>query len=143
MDAGALQLQPFARIAHVKVSSGHFRETGGLAAAIGGDRDSKASFASLGLRASAGLGSASPISFKGSAAVRFAIDGRHPAVDMSISGSDRFLVEGTPLQKTALDLDVGFDAKLSSRLTLGLGYTGQHGSNYNDSGARASLSLKW
>ena len=78
-----------------------------------------------------------PIRFEADLRVTIqAIGWRHTFGDLDsqtrqafLAGGDAFSVQGTALDRNSLLLDVGFDVGVSARHTLGIGYSGQMGSN--------------
>ena len=58
-------------------------------------------------------------------------------------GGDAFAVQGTPLAKDSTVLDAGIAARLSPRVLLEIGYSGQWSGQARDDAANARLSVQF
>jgi fibronectin-binding autotransporter adhesin len=141
---GAVALEPFANLAHVRFSANGFAERGGPAALTGSSATKHTSFATLGMRASAnidlqGINAAA----KGMLGWRHAFGDTAPASDLSFASSSAFSITGVPITQDTAVFDAGIDFALSPRAVLGVSYGGQLGSGAADHSFRANFSLKF
>jgi outer membrane autotransporter protein len=143
IDAGDARLEPFANLAHIHVSTDGFTETGGPAALTVADSDSNTTFTTLGVRAETDveLGQAGAATLNGMLGWRHAFGDVTPDTTASFAGSSAFTVAGTPIDRNALVVDAGADMALDGDTTLGLSYSGQIGSDAQDHGFRAKLTV--
>jgi fibronectin-binding autotransporter adhesin len=144
LPAGGGLLEPFAGLAHVRLKTDAFTESGGAAAlGVAGDTTST-SFSTLGLRAS------NAVALGGlQAMLRGMVGWRHAFGDTALTsaarfaGSSAFSVAGAPIGKDVAVLEGGLDFSLQRNLTLGVSYSGQVGSGVEDHGVRANLLWKF
>jgi outer membrane autotransporter protein len=139
LPMGGAKLEPFAEAAYVRVRTDGFTESGGASALTGARRSDGATFTTLGLRASAGLG---PVSLTGTAAWRHA-HGLHPSeshLSFGAAGTP-FTVTSAPIAKDALVAEAGAEVRLGAAARFRLVYAGQIAGRSEDHGARATLSL--
>ncbi|WP_420136751.1 autotransporter outer membrane beta-barrel domain-containing protein, partial [Sphingomonas sp.] len=141
---GQVQFEPFAGAAIVRLSGGALRETGGPAALQGRSDRLDTSYANAGLRMRTGvpLGGID-MRVVGSGAVRQLLHGRVPTADLSFTQGQPFRIAGAPLARTAFVGDLGVEADLSQRLTLGISYAGQFAKRNSDNGVRAQLNWRF
>ncbi|QNK69232.1 autotransporter domain-containing protein [Variovorax sp. PAMC26660] len=144
LKAGGADVEPFANLAHVNLSSGKLRERGGLAALYGSGTDTNVTFSTLGARTSmdfelAGVG----------ATARASLGWRHgfgdltPQMTSTLLGSAPFTVTGVPVAKNATLAELELDLRVAPRATLRLAYSGQFASKMKDQSVRASLDWKF
>jgi len=140
---GGTRIEPFADLAHVRLSSDGITEKGGTAALRLASADSSTSFTTLGLRAAPGFSLGSmKLTARGALGWRHAFGDVVPLSTMQFaSGGDSFRITGTPIARNAAALDAGIDLALTSRATLGIAYGGQFGSGASDQSVRASFRL--
>ncbi|RST51865.1 autotransporter-associated beta strand repeat-containing protein [Variovorax sp. MHTC-1] len=137
IDAGRVALEPFARLAHVRVKSDAFLERGGLAALYGEGGSVDATFTTLGLRASTQIGSATRL--RGMLGWRHAFGDTTPTSTHAFAGSIPFTLEGVPLAKNVAVLEAGVETQLRPNLMLGASYSGQFGNGLKDHGFKVNL----
>ncbi|QGW82579.1 autotransporter-associated beta strand repeat-containing protein [Variovorax paradoxus] len=137
IDAAGVALEPFARLAHVRVKSDAFLERGGLAALYGQGGSVDATFSTLGVRASTQLGSTTRL--RGMLGWRHAFGDTTPTSTHAFAGSIPFTLAGVPLARNVAVVEAGVDMQLRPNLTLGASYSGQFGGGLKDHGFKASL----
>jgi len=137
IDAGRVALEPFARLAYVRVKSDAFLERGGLAALYGEGGSVDATFTTLGLRASIQLGTTTRL--RGMLGWRHAFGDTTPTSTHAFAGSIPFTLEGVPLAKNVAVVEADLDMQLRPNLTLGASYLGQFGDGLKEHGFKASL----
>lgn len=137
MGTGRLSAEPFASLGYQRYHRERYQEKGG-AAALQVDSQTQDNFSStFGLRL-AHLGSLdNGMSFT----PRMAAGWKHTYGDVSSStrqafvvGGTAFSVDGSSLDRDSLVLEAGLDLGISARHTLGLGYSGEIGSNSRNHG---------
>ena len=137
-------LEPFAGLAHVKLSTDGFTETGGLAALSGGNSSTHITYSTLGLRGSSSAGMpGNQTRLRGLVGWRHAFGDAAPTSTLALAGQPGFAVAGVPIAKNALVLEGGIDFAVGRNLTLGVSYVGQAASQLSDHGIKASLLWKF
>ena len=125
IDAGRVALEPFARLAYVRLHSDAFLERGGLAALYGEGGSVDATFTTLGVRASTEIGTATRL--RGMLGWRHAFGDTTPTSTHAFAGSIPFTLEGVPLAKNVAVVEAGVETQLRPNLMLGASYSGQFG----------------
>ncbi|HZF82796.1 MAG TPA: autotransporter domain-containing protein [Burkholderiaceae bacterium] len=142
IDLGSTKLEPFAQLAHVRLSSDGFSERGGLSALHGGGDGFSSTFATLGVRATAQLGSKTRLT--GMLGWRHAFGDTVPESTHAFAGSlASFTVGGVPLARNVAVLEAGVETELAPNLTLGASYSGQFGSGLRDHGFKLNLAYRF
>ena len=134
---GRLNAEPFANLGYQRYERDSYSEKGG-AAALHVDKQTQDNFNStLGVR----LAHLSQLENGISITPRLSAGWKHTYGDVSSStrqafvlGGSAFNVEGSALDRNSLVLEVGLDIGVSARQTLGVGYTGDIGSNSRNHG---------
>ncbi|WP_332764018.1 autotransporter outer membrane beta-barrel domain-containing protein [Pseudomonas koreensis] len=137
MGSGRLSAEPFASLGYQRYHSERYQEKGG-AAALQVDSQTQDNFSStLGLR----LAHLSSLNNGMSVTPRMALGWKHTYGDVSsstrqafVTGGTAFNVEGSALDRDSLMLEAGLDVGVSARHSLGLGYSGEIGSNSRNHG---------
>ena len=132
LGSGRLSAEPFANLGYQRYQRDHYTEKGG-AAALSVDKQTQDNFSStLGVR----LAHLSLLENGMSITPRLSAGWKHTYGDVSSSTNQRFVlggsafnVEGSALDRNSLVLEAGLDIGVSARQTLGVGYTGDMGSN--------------
>jgi outer membrane autotransporter protein len=137
IDTGAVALEPFAGLAHVRVKSDAFFERGGLAALYGDGGSVDATFSTLGVRASTQLGESTRV--RGLLGWRHAFGDTTPTSTHAFGGSLPFTLAGVPLAKNVAVLEAGVETQLRPNLSLGASYSGQFGDGLKDHGFKVNL----
>ena len=137
-------LEPFAGLAHVKLSTDGFTETGGPAALASGSSSTHVTYSTIGVRGSTLAGMAGgQTQLRGMLGWRHAFGGVNTGATLSLAGQPGFGVAGMPIAKNAVVIEGGIDFALGRNLTLGVGYVGQVASQLSDHGMKASLLWKF
>ena len=142
-DFGAGGIEPFANLAHVRLNTDGFTETGGAAALTSMGQTTDATFTTLGLRASSKFALGTTL-----ATVHGMVGWRHafgdtPTTTHAFAGGDMFTISGAPLTRDAALIEAGFDLGLSATASLGVTYSGQIAADAQDHGISAKLAVKF
>jgi outer membrane autotransporter protein len=137
MGSGRLSAEPFANLGYQRYHRDSYNEKGG-AAALHVDGQTQDNFSStFGLR----LAHLSQLDNGISLTPRVSAGWKHTYGDVDSStrqaflmGGTAFNVEGSALDRDSLMLEAGLDVGLSARHTLGVGYSGEIGSNSRNHG---------
>lgn len=147
MEAGAWEFEPYAQFAQVRVDGKRFAEDGGVSALSGKADDMRTDLATGGVRFNVNLKGAAQqqswLSLRGGLAYRHAGGDRLPTATVAWQGGDAFGVQGTPLAKDSTVLEAGIGARLSERVLLEIGYSGQWSDEARDDAANARLSVQF
>jgi outer membrane autotransporter protein len=141
------ELEPFANLAHVNVSSDGFAERGGPAALTSAGNSDGVTFSTLGLRASTkvAMSGGADVTARGAIGWRHAFGGTAPTNRMTFAVGTplalSFDVTGAPVARNVASVEAGLDFKLTNAATLGISYAGQFGSGLKDHGARVNLNV--
>ena len=150
-DAGSLLVEPFANIAHVRLRLDGFEErsqeagTGEAAALSAPKQAMETTFASLGLRGSAGfdLGGLQATAF-GSVAWRHTLGDTTPRAVLALPDtSGSFLVSGAPLADNLATIRAGLDFRASDRISFAISYNGDFGSATTSHGVSGNLRFRF
>lgn len=143
-DLNGTVMEPFANLAVVRLQTDRFNERGGNAALQIGKETTTTTFTTLGLRASA------PVVFgsmnaklNGTVGWQHAYGDTVPTAAEAFDAGAMFEVAGAPIAKDSAIIKAGFDIDLGNRTTLGLEYSGQYGSSFNQNTGKAKLSVKF
>ena len=137
LGSGRLSAEPFANLGYQRYQRDRYTEKGG-AAALHVDQQTQDNFNStLGVR----LAHLSQLDNGMSLTPRLSAGWKHTYGDVSSStnqsfvlGGSAFNVEGSALDRNSLVVEAGLDIGVSARQTLGVGYTGDIGSNSRNHG---------
>jgi outer membrane autotransporter protein/filamentous hemagglutinin family protein len=140
LRAGAVDVEPFMGLAHVRLRTGSFAERGGAAALAGRSENSSTTFSTLGLRAASNfaLGGVE-VTARGMLGWQHAFGDVTPAARMAFAPGSAFTVAGVPVARNALVAEAGLQVKLQPSLTLGLSYAGQRGDGMRNNSVKADL----
>lgn len=128
-----MALEPFARLACLRLHNDAFTERGGLAAQFGQGGSMDTTLSTPGLRARS---SAQAPSCAGMLGWRHAFGDTTPTSTQAFAGSLPFTVKGVPLAKNVALLQAGVETQLRPNLALGASYSGQSGDGPQDHGSR-------
>ena len=144
LDAGALDLEPFAGLARVHLNSDGSDERGGDAALSDDGDSTDTTFSTLGLRAATGLGVGGvPARLHGTLGWRHAFGDTESEVTQSFAGGQAFTVHGVPVAEDAAVVEAGLDLSLSKRATLGVSYSGQLADERRDHSLGARFEMRF
>ncbi|MFZ2100960.1 MAG: autotransporter domain-containing protein [Oricola sp.] len=132
-EAGHIRYEPYAGIAHVRLSTDGFAESGGDAALTGTDATTNATFATLGIRGErdAAFGG-TQAKVTGGIGWRHALSGTAPTTQMAFGSGNSFAIAGVPVAADLLMLELGARFALGPDAALDLGYSGQIGMDAHD-----------
>lgn len=143
-DYGTARLEPFARLAYVRLSTDGYSESGGEAALTASRRSAETTYSAIGLRAENGFDfGGAPAKLSGSAAWRRAFGDKTPITTHAFAGGENFSITGAPLARDVLTLVLGGSVTVTPNTTLGLSYSGQFDSRFSDQGLRANFALRF
>lgn len=138
---GPLDLAPFVRLANVRVHSDAFVETGGAAALSIGEAEQQSTFLTLGADARLPLGSS--VGVKASAGWQHGWGDLAATLDNRFAGgAGAFEIVGARLPEDAAVVDLGLEADVGP-VRVGASWVGSFGSQWQDHGARATLSIRF
>jgi outer membrane autotransporter protein len=144
MQAGAMRLEPFANLAHVRLSSNRFTERGGAAALTGRGGSDSVTFATLGLHVDGEVDlGGTKATAKATLGWRHAFGDTTPRARLSFAGGDAFGVSAVPIARNAAVLDAGLEFGIGKNTALGVSYAGQIGSGVRDHGLRVDFRMKF
>ncbi|MBK5377591.1 autotransporter domain-containing protein [Pseudomonas sp. TH43] len=137
LGSGRLSAEPFASLGYQRYHRDSYKEKGG-AAALQVDSQTQDNFSStFGVR----LAHLSSLDNGMSVTPRMAAGWKHTYGDVSsstrqafVTGGTAFSVDGSSLDRDSLVLEAGLDVGISTRHTLGVGYSGEIGSNSRNHG---------
>lgn len=137
MGSGRLSAEPFASLGYQRYHRDSYQEKGG-AAALQVDSETQDNFSStFGLR----LAHLNTLDNGMSLTPRMTAGWKHTYGDVSnstrqafVTGGTAFSVDGSSLDRDSLVLEAGLDVGISARHTLGVGYSGEIGSNSRNHG---------
>ena len=131
------RVEPFVRIAYATLDSKALAETGGIAALSGVKQSNDLTTATLGLRGAYVTGKTT---LSGSAGWQRTGGDRSAPTLVTMSGVNTlYEVRSAALDKDAVAIEAQASFSLSSKLTVGAGYSGVIGSKSSDHGARATV----
>ncbi|NLC35433.1 MAG: autotransporter domain-containing protein [Alcaligenaceae bacterium] len=144
MDAGAVRLEPFVNVAHVRLHTDGYRERGGAAGLAARSQTTDVTFTTLGLHAEHALdiGTAAA-TLHGTLGWRHALGDTTPKARHGFSAGAAFTVAGAPIAKDSAVIEAGVDLNLAPNTTFGLSYAGQLGSPARDHGVKANLTIRF
>lgn len=139
-----IRLEPFANLAHVRLHTNGYQESGVAAALSGRSGDTDVTFSTLGLRAESSLNLGTmQATLRGTLGWRHAFGDTTPEARHGFSAGDDFTVAGVPIAKNSAVIEAGVDLKLAPGATFGLSYTGQLAGSAHDHGVRADLAIRF
>lgn len=144
VDVAPASFEPFVSLAHTRIETDGFTETGGLSALSVEADQVNTTFTTLGLRASADINiGVVPSVIRGSVGWLHAFGDIDPSTTARFSAGDSFAVSGTPLDKNAALVQAGMDFTLSPISTLSLSYIGQFSETAYEHGANAKFQIRF
>ncbi|KAB2786784.1 autotransporter domain-containing protein [Brucella anthropi] len=143
-DLKGTAIEPFANVAVVRLKTDRFNENGGNAALQIRKETTTSTFTTLGLRAS------TPVVFGGmNAKLNGAVGWQHaygdtiPTAAAAFDAGTVFEVAGASIARDTAIIKAGLDIDLGNQTTLGLEYSGQYGSSFNQNTAKAKFILEF
>ncbi|MNM81788.1 Extracellular serine protease precursor [compost metagenome] len=137
----AVELEPFANLAYVGMTSESFHEHASLSALDARRESTDTLFSTLGLRAgstfSAGTAQAN---WRVMAGWRHAFNDVTGSARLAFANADSsFAINGLPVADDTLAIEAGAELRLRPNLTVGAAYSGQHGDGARDHGLKANV----
>ncbi|MDQ0996222.1 outer membrane autotransporter protein [Phyllobacterium ifriqiyense] len=144
IDTQRVSFEPFANLAHVRVKTEDFSESGGSAALAAESETTSTTFTTLGLRAAAPF-TLGTVEAEARATVgwQHAYGDTTPLSTLAFNGGSAFTIAGAPIAKDTGLIEAGVDVKLGNRTTFGVSYSGQFGSDVRQNGVDARFSVKF
>ncbi len=138
------RLEPFANLAHIRLKSDAFSESGGDAALTSEKSNADATFATLGLRTEQAfdLGE-TKAALRGTVGWRRAFGDTSPQSVHAFTAGDAFTITGAPISEDSAVLEGGLALSFAPATTMSLGYAGQVSNGAQDHAFTASFSLKF
>ncbi|HEX7791272.1 MAG TPA: autotransporter domain-containing protein [Afipia sp.] len=146
LNPGLIRSEAFANIAHVRVHSDSFTESGGPAALGVAAADTSATFTTIGLRAQAPIPAFGSwaVTARGSLGWQHAFDAVSPVSWMAFAASTTpFAVAGVPIATDAALIEAGIDALVRSNTRLSLMYTARLAADASAHAVRANLTVRF
>ncbi|MCE6077352.1 autotransporter domain-containing protein [Agrobacterium vitis] len=144
IDVSTVAFEPFANLTHVNVQRDGFNERGGIAALSSPSDSLDTTLTTLGLRASSDFMLGGYIAkARGMLGWQHAFGDTDPTSRLAFVGSQSYVVSGTPLTKDAAVVELGIDVGLSDTATIGIGYSGEFGSNETSNSINAKLDVRF
>ncbi|KTT03410.1 autotransporter [Pseudomonas oryzihabitans] len=143
IDAGNLNLSPFANLAHVHLQTDGFHERSGALALDNPRQNTDVTFSTLGVRlASKPLGDWKVVP-SATLGWRHAFGDTTPEHEAAFAGGPNFTVVGAPIAREAAVVQGALDMALTETVSLGLGYDGQLSGRSKDQDLNAKLSWRF
>ena len=142
MRAGNALIEPYANLAHVRLHTSGFAESGGPAALAARSANADTTYTTLGLRAATTFDlRGAALTVRGMAGWRHAYGDVAPRATLRFAGGSDYTVSGVALARNAALLEAGLSYGLAANTTLGIAYAGQLGPGLSDHGVKASFSM--
>jgi outer membrane autotransporter protein len=142
---GAAALEPFARLAYVKVDTDGFSESGGAAALSSAGGNESIGYSTLGVRVAATARLAGLlVTPHASVGWQHAIGDIEPAQTLAFaSGGATFTVLGAPLARDSAIIDAGLSVAVAPDAVIGLSYSGQLAGDVADNAITGRIDLQF
>lgn len=141
-ELGRIAVEPFAGLAHVRLETDGFSESGGGAALTAQSDSMDTSFSTLGIRAATGIARGSvDLRLHGMAGWRHAFGDTVPRSSVSFAGGSGFTIAGTPIARDAALVEAGLDMAVSRDVRAGIAYDGQISRSETGHTIRAGVSI--
>nr|WP_269791926.1 autotransporter-associated beta strand repeat-containing protein [Stenotrophomonas sp. Iso1] len=137
-----VELEPFANLAYVGMTSESFREHAGISALTARKETTDTLFSTLGVRAGSAFSAGTlQANWRVMAGWRHAFNDVTGSARLSFAndGSSGFAINGLPVADDALAIEAGVVLTLRPNLTVGAAYSGQHGDGARDHGLKANV----
>jgi outer membrane autotransporter protein len=139
-----LSAEAFADLAHVRIRSDGFTESGGPAALTAAQTDTSTTFTTLGVRARAPIPffNSWAVTARGSLGWQHAFNAVAPVTLMSFAaGSTPFAIAGVPLASDMVVVEAGLDALVTRNARASLFYSGRLASDASAHAIKANLAV--
>ena len=137
-------IEPFAGLAHVRLRTNGFTETGGAAALTSSRAAAETTFTTLGARAASALELGSlGVTARGMLGWRHALGNTASLSELAFAGGAPFTVAGVPIARNAALVEGGLELALSPNARLEVSYSGALANELRDHGLRAQLKVRF
>ncbi|MBT2766685.1 autotransporter domain-containing protein [Stenotrophomonas sp. ISL-67] len=137
-----VELEPFANLAYVGMTSEGFREHAGISALSARKETTDTLFSTLGVRAGSTFSAGTlQANWRVMAGWRHAFNDVTGSARLSFAtdGSSAFAINGLPVADDTLAIEAGVEVTLRPDLTVGAAYSSQHGDGARDHGLKANV----
>jgi outer membrane autotransporter protein len=144
LNYGALQIEPFAGLAVVRLHTDSFNEIGGPAALYGASQDRTIPTSTIGAHVAAKLGTSLPLTARATLGWQHAfgdVDGKALLGFRAIGSA--FTVQGVPIARDSLIAEARLDWQISGQLRAGLAYTGAIAKDNQDHALKARMDVRF
>ena len=141
IEAGNVQLEPFAGLSSSHRNTNAFSESGGDAALTASSDISRTTFTTLGMRSAIALGDV--IQARAMLGWRHGFGDANPSSALALQGAATSPVMGAAIAEAGLVTELGVEASLTERASLDVAYNGRYGDGTIDHGFNADLKLKF
>ena len=141
IEAGNVQLEPFAGLSSSHRNTNAFSESGGDAALRASSDISRTTFTTLGMRSAIALGDV--IQARAMVGWRHGFGDANPSSALALQGAAASSVMGAAIAEAGLVTELGIGANLTERVSLDMAYNGRYGDGTIDHGFDADLKLKF
>jgi outer membrane autotransporter protein len=142
LPMGDTSLEPFAGVSSIQLHQDPFDESTDAAALRGLGSEHTLTTTILGLRAQGAVSDEAPLYARLAFGWRHAFGSVNPTATLAFEGTtDFFDVTGAPINRDAVETDIGFDYAVSNAVSIGLSYLGEHGGSANDNAVRGHVDV--
>lgn len=142
-NVGAVALEPFARLAHVRVSSSGMAETGGDAALSFSNDSYDATWAEIGTRLQATAGKSGKMALHADVSYRTLLAGETATVGTAFAGGSAFDISAAGMAGDVLQIGFGVGYDLGNGAQLTGGYNAAFGDGSDASSVNLGLSMRF
>ncbi|TDH38445.1 autotransporter domain-containing protein [Pseudohoeflea suaedae] len=141
---GGSAFEPFAGLAYTHLRTDGFSESGGTAALRVEGTTMDTTYTTLGMRASRNLELGGVVTvLRGSLGWQHAFGDVDPTSTARFETGDSFTVSNTPIDEDVALIEAGLDFQLDNGATIGIGYSGQFGSQAEENGVNAKMRVQF
>lgn len=141
MTLGGVALEPFAQLAHVRVTSDGLRETGGAAALSLSDDSYDASYGEIGARLQTVLGDSGATRLSADLGYRHGLSGETAKVSGAFAGGESFDIMAAGMAGDVATVAFGLEHDLSKGAVLSAGYAGAFGEGKDASALNLGIGI--
>ncbi|MBK3745375.1 autotransporter domain-containing protein [Paraburkholderia aspalathi] len=144
IDTPNVSFEPFANLAHVRLKTDSFSESGGIAA-LSSDSDTiNTTFSTLGVRASTSFTAGGiETTARGTLGWKHAMGDTTPISTHAFATGNAFTIAGVPIAKNSALIEAGLSTSLTPAVTLGLSYNGELASGARQHGLIINLASRF
>lgn len=144
LNYGAVQIEPFAGAAVVRLHTDSFNEIGGPAALFGASQDQTIPTTTIGAHFATKLATSLPLTARATLAWQHAfgdIDGKALLGFRAIGNA--FAVQGVPVARDSLIAEARLDWQITGQLSAGIGYNGAIAKDNQDHALKARIDVRF